>query len=63
MLIQKSKNNSIKLICEKYNLDFDEVTFELTMFNWMFKTKYDEFNINKKYHICYVVMWYTNRIY
>jgi len=35
-------------------LDFDEVTIEFAMFNRMFKTKYDELNINNKmaYFLC-----------
>ncbi|XP_025192782.1 zinc finger MYM-type protein 1-like isoform X2 [Melanaphis sacchari] len=54
IISEKPENNSIKLVCETYNLDFNEVTIELAMFNRMFKTKYDEFNINNKivYLLC-----------
>jgi len=54
IISEKPENNSIKFVCETYNLDFNEVTIELAMFNRMFKTKYDEFNINNKiaYLLC-----------
>jgi len=54
IISEKPENNSIKLVCETYNLDFYEVTIELAMFNRMFKTKYDEFNINNN---SIFVMW------
>lgn len=51
---EKPKKNSIKLVCETYKIDFDEVTTELAIINRMFKTKYNEFNINNKiaYLLC-----------
>lgn len=51
---EKSEKNSIKLVCDTYKINFDETTIELTMFNRMFKTKYNEFNINNKiaYLLC-----------
>lgn len=54
IVTEKLEKNSIKLVCETYKIDFDEVTIELTMFNRIFKTKYNEFNINNKiaYLLC-----------
>lgn len=45
---EKPQNNAIKLVCDTYKLNINDVTIELTMFNRMFKTKYSKFNITNK---------------
>jgi len=45
---EKPLNMSIELVCKTYELNVTEVTFELNMFNRMFKTKFQEFNISNK---------------
>lgn len=45
---EEPQNNSVKLVCDTYKLNVNDVTIELTMFNRMFNTKYSEFNITNK---------------